>query len=127
MTKAARERLARLLGGEEAGAFSGQVSLPADVLRLEVEGVGPIRLPVKPTQAKKLCAVASHAKFGHRDETILDPAVRDTWEISPDLVSLDVPGLDAALAELADELGIPAGCLIEAELHALLVYGPGQC
>jgi len=49
MTKAARERLARLLGGEEAGAFSGQVSL-------------------------------------------------------------DVPGLDAALAELADELGIPAGC-----------------
>ncbi|HEY1622589.1 MAG TPA: hypothetical protein VGG16_02215 [Streptosporangiaceae bacterium] len=45
MTKAARERLARLLGGEEAGAFSGQVSLPADVPRLEVEGVGPIRLP----------------------------------------------------------------------------------
>ena len=38
MTKAARERLARLPGGEEAGAFSGQVSLPADVLRLEVGG-----------------------------------------------------------------------------------------
>ena len=31
MAKAARERLARLLGDEEAGAFSGQVSLPADV------------------------------------------------------------------------------------------------
>jgi hypothetical protein len=71
MTKAARERLARLLGGEEAGAFSGQVSLPADVPRLEVEGVGPIRLPVKAAQAKKLCAVASPAKFGHRDETIV--------------------------------------------------------
>ena len=126
MAKAARERLARLLGGEEAGAFSGQVSLPADLLRLEVEGVGPIRLPVKPAQAKKLCAVASPAKFGYRDETILDPAVRDTREISPDLVSLDVPGLDAALAELADDLGIPAGCRMEAELHALLVYGPGQ-
>jgi hypothetical protein len=39
MTKAARERLARLLGGEEAAAFSGQVSLPADALSLEVEGV----------------------------------------------------------------------------------------
>ena len=122
MAKAARERLARLLGGEEAGAFSGQVSLPADLLRLEVEGVGPIRLPVKPTQAKKLCAVASPAKFGHRDETILDPAVRDTREISPDLVSLDVPGLDAALAELADDLGIPAGCRME----DALLYGPGQ-
>jgi hypothetical protein len=51
VAKAARERLARLLSGEEAGAFSGQVSLPADVLRLEVAGVGPIRLPVKPAQA----------------------------------------------------------------------------
>lgn len=126
MTKAARERLARLLGGEEAAAFSGQVSLPADALSLEVEGVGPIRLPVKPPQAKKMCAVASPARFGHREETILDPAVRDTWEISSDLVRLDAPGLDAALAEMADELGIPAGCRLEADLHALLVYGPGQ-
>jgi hypothetical protein len=67
MTKAARERLARLLGGEEAAAFSGQVSLPADVLSLEVEGVGPIRLPVKPAQAKKMCVVASPAKFGYRE------------------------------------------------------------
>jgi hypothetical protein len=49
MAKAARERLARLLSGEEA--VSGQVSLPTDVLRLEVAGAGPIRLPVKPTQA----------------------------------------------------------------------------
>lgn len=91
MTKAARERLATLLGGEEAAAFSGQVSLPAEALSLEVEGVGPIRLPVKPPQAKKMCAVASPARFGHREETILDPAVRDTWEISPDLVRLDAP------------------------------------
>jgi hypothetical protein len=41
-------------------------------------------------------------------------------------VSLDIPGLDAALAELADELGIPAGCRMEADLHARPVYGPGQ-
>jgi hypothetical protein len=46
MAKGPEERLARLLGGEEAGAFSGQVSLPADGLRLEVDGVGPIRLPM---------------------------------------------------------------------------------
>ena len=66
-----------------------------------MEGVGLIRLPVKPAQAKKLCAVARPAKFGHRDETILDPAVRDAWEIFADLVSLDAPGLDAArLGEL---------------------------
>jgi len=74
--------------------------------------------------------VARPAHFGHREETILDPAVRDTWEISPDLVSLGGPSwalaLEGALTELADELGVPAGNRLEAELHALLVYGPGQ-
>ncbi len=130
MAKAARERLARLLAGQEAGAFSAQLSVPSDALRLEVDGVGQVRLPVRPAQAKKLCGVARPAHFGHREETILDPAVRDTWEISPDLVSLGgpswAPALEGALTELADQLGVPAGNRLEAELHALLVYGPGQ-
>ena len=90
----------------------------------------PLTAPVRPAQAKKLCGVARPAYFGHREETILDPAVRDTWEISPDLVSLGGPSwalaLEGALTELADELGVPAGNRLEAELHALLVYGPGQ-
>ncbi len=130
MAKAARERLARLLAGEEAVAFSAQLSVPSDTLHLEVDGVGQVRLPVRPAQAKKLCGVARPAHFGHREETILDPAVRDTWEISPDLVSQGgpswAPALEGALTELADELGVPAGNRLEAELHALLVYGPGQ-
>ena len=130
MAKAARERLARLLAGEEAVAFSAQLSVPSDTLHLEVDGVGQVRLPVRPAQAKKLCGVARPAHFGHREETILDPAVRDTWEPSPDLVSLGgpswAPALERALTELADELGVPAGNRLEAELHALLVYGPGQ-
>jgi 2OG-Fe(II) oxygenase superfamily len=130
MAKAARERLARLLAGEDAGAFSAQLSVASDALRLEVDGVGQVRLPVRPAQSKKLCEVARPAHFGHREETILDPAVRDTWEISPDLVSLGgpswAPALERALSELADELGVAVGNRLEAELHALLVYGPGQ-
>ena len=51
MAKAARERLARLLAGEEAGAFSAQLSVPSDALRLEVDGIGQVRLPVRPAQA----------------------------------------------------------------------------
>jgi hypothetical protein len=119
MAKAARERLARLLAGEEAVAFSAQLSVPSDTLHLEVDGVGRVRLPVRPAQAKKLSGVARPAHFGHREETILDPAVRDTWEISPDLVSLGgpswAPALEGALTQLADELGVPAGNRLEAE------------
>ena len=113
MAKAARERLARLLAGEEAGAFSAQLSMPSDALQLGVDGVGQVRLPVRPAQARKLCGAARPAHFGHREETILDPAVRDTWEISPDVVRLDgpswAPAMEGALAALADELGVPAG------------------
>ena len=121
MAKAARERLARLLAGQEAGAFSAQLSVPSDALRLEVDGVGQVRLPVRQAQAKKLCGVARPAHFGHREETILDPAVRYTWEISPDLVSLGgpswAPALEGALTEPADQLGVPAGNRLEAELQ----------
>ena len=118
-----------MLAGEEAGAFSAQLSVPSDALRLEVDGVGHVRLPVRPAQAKKLCVVARPAHFGHREETILDPAVRDTWEISPDLVSLGGPSwalaLEGALTDWRASSGFP-GNRLEAELHALLVYGPGQ-
>jgi hypothetical protein len=126
MAEAARERLARLLGGDEVPkSFSAQVLAPPDTLCLEVDGVGPIRLPVQPAQARKLCEAAERAKFGHQEETILDPAVRDTWEAPRQLVHLE-DSLGGALTELADELAVPKGCRLELELHALLVYMPGQ-
>ena len=125
MAKAARERLARLLAGEEAVAFSAQLSVPSDTLHLEVDGVGQVRLPVRPAQAKKLCGWPGPLTSGIVRRPSSIAAVRDTWEISPDLVSLGgpswAPALEGALTELADELGVPAGNRLEAELHALLV------
>ena len=47
-------------------------------------------------------------------------SVRDTWEVSRDLVTVDAPALDEALAEIADELGAQKGCRLEAELHAMI-------
>ena len=46
MGRTARERLAKLLDDAEAPrAFSAQILAPADALRVEVDGVGPCRLP----------------------------------------------------------------------------------
>ena len=131
MTHTPRERLAKLLDDAESpGSFSAQLQVPAGSLHLEVEGVGQIRLPVRAPQARKLCDVARPARFGRGEQTLTDPSVRDTWEIPPDLITITGPvwaaTLDGVLVEVRHQLGLPLGSRLEAELHAMLVYGPGQ-
>ena len=131
MTKTARERLARLLGDSEpAGSFSAQLLAPAHLLQLEVSGVGPVSLPVRAPLAKKLIAVARPAMFGRAEETLTDTSVRDTWELTPDQITLGGPGwtalMERALEHFRDELGLPRTSRLRAELHSMLVYGKGQ-
>ena len=131
MGRTARERLAKLLDDAEApGASSAQILAPADALQVEVDGVGAVQAPVRAPLAKKLIAVAQPAKFGRGDQTLTDTSVRDTWEITPDLVTLNGPAweatLGAVLDSVRDELGLPPTTKLRAELHAMLVYGKGQ-
>ncbi len=131
MTRTARERLARLLGDSGAdGSSSVQLSAPTHLLQLEVSGVGPVRLPVRAPLAKKLIAVARPAMFGRGQETLTDTGVRDTWELTPDQVSLGGAGwtalMDRALEQFRDELGLSPATRLRAELHSMLVYGKGQ-
>src|SRR6266704_5015590 len=122
-----RERLARVLDGSRVpGAFSAQLSVPARDVRLTVAGAGPISLPVKAPQAKRLIASARPARFGRGEQTLTDLSVRDTWEITPDQVTLTGLDWDTILTEVRNELGLPARARLRAEPHALLVYGKGQ-
>jgi hypothetical protein len=54
----------------------------------EVEGVGPIALPLLPAQAVELIAVAGRAPCGRGGETLVDTAVRRTWQIGADRVRI---------------------------------------
>jgi hypothetical protein len=122
-----RDRLASVLDGSPApGAFSVQLSVPARDVRLTVAGAGPISFPVKAPQAKRMIASARPARFGRGEQTLTDLSVRDTWEITPDQVTLTGLDWDAILAEVRDGLGLPARVRLRAEPHALLVYGKGQ-
>src|SRR4051794_40563397 len=49
----------------------------ADLLapRLEVEGVGPIALPLLPVQAEQLIATAERAPYGRGEDTLTDTKV----------------------------------------------------
>ena len=122
-----RERLARVLDGSQPpGAFSAQLSVPARDVRLTVAGAGPVSFPVRAPQARRMIACARPARFGRGEQTLMDLGVRDTWEITPDQVTLTGLDWDAILAEVRDGLGLPSRARLRAEPHALLVYGKGQ-
>ncbi|QHK18927.1 2OG-Fe(II) oxygenase [Pseudarthrobacter psychrotolerans] len=131
MPKPARDRLAQLLAGTEpARADSAMLRLPGNVLTLEVADLGLVQTPIRAAQAKKLIAVARPAVYGRGEQTLSDTSVRDTLEVAPDRVRLGGPSwqthLDGALEHFREELGLPAGARLTAELHSLLVYGKGQ-
>lgn len=127
----ARDRLTRLLAGDQAvGSQSAMLRLPGDAVEVHVTDVGALTLPVRAATAKRLISVARPALFGRGQETLSDRSVRDTWELTPAQVTLGGPKwdahLEAALTHFRDELGLPPGSQLRAELHSLLVYGKGQ-
>ncbi|MGH8239740.1 MAG: 2OG-Fe(II) oxygenase, partial [Steroidobacteraceae bacterium] len=127
MLRELAESLARI-GAQ--GSFATRRSVPPGDLKLEVQGVGRIRLPIAATTARKLCAVARPARHGYKDQTRLDPRVRDTREIAKNRISIDQPRWQKTLApeleRIRRDLGLPEGCRLKAQLHNLLIYAPGQ-
>jgi hypothetical protein len=116
------------IGG--SGKFATRATAPADDLHLEVRGVGRVRFPVTSTAARKLCGVARPALHGFKAETRFDPRVRDTWEVAKSRISIDQSRWTDTLATELDRirrnLGLPDGYQLKAQLHNMLVYGPGQ-
>jgi predicted 2-oxoglutarate/Fe(II)-dependent dioxygenase YbiX len=123
------QKLAEILGGvDRPGDFfaSGRSEFLAP--RLEVEGVGPIALPLLPAQAKQLIKAATRAPYGRGGDTIVDTNVRRTWQIEASRVSISGKHwgktLDGIVARAAEGLGVVEP--VTAELYKLLVYDKGS-
>ena len=101
---------------------------PASALRVVVDGLGAVPLPLTDADARRLMQIAGPARFGRGEETLTDRSVRDTWEVPRELVRVEwaPPGLAADLDVVRDELGLPSSSRLTAELHSLLVYERGQ-
>src|SRR3954453_6479345 len=95
---------------------------------LEVDGVGPVALPLLPMQAKELIAVAEPAPYGRGQETVIDPAVRRCHQIGPDRVRIRgrhwARTLETILTRVAEGLGVDTP--ITAEFYKLLLYDEGS-
>jgi hypothetical protein len=126
-----REQLAELLGDLRGpGSFATRRTAAASDLAIEVQGVGPLRLPVTAAQAKELRLIARPAKHGQDERTVLDRRVRDTWEIPRSRVRIDKRRWNHTLTPMLDtvrnDLGLAPTARLRAELHSMLVYEPGQ-
>jgi hypothetical protein len=112
------------------GTFAVKLDVNADDLRIEVTGVGRVGFPISKAKAAALCRIAKPARHGFKDQTVLDTAVRDTWEIARSKIRIDEPRwrkvLSAALERIARGLGLGPGAGLRASLHNMLVYAPGQ-
>ncbi|MCW2930674.1 MAG: 2OG-Fe(II) oxygenase, partial [Actinomycetia bacterium] len=128
MGTAARDRLAKLLGGGAQAASSMQLHAPVGDIRVEVEGAGRIQYPVTAAKAKKLITLSAPARFGRGEKTLTDPQVRDTWEVPKNLVSIgwDTAARESVLADVREGLGLPWNCELDIDFHSMLVYETGQ-
>lgn len=110
--------------GDFYAAGATELLLP----RLEVNGVGPIALPLLPTQAEQLIAVAERAPYGRGGETLLDTTVRRTWQIGADRIRIEgkhwARTLEAVVARATAGLGVTEP--VAAELCKLLIYDQGS-
>lgn len=106
------------------GSFAVRVLERSNAISVTVEGQ-KIGLPVPADQVEALCQRARPARHGYKDETRLDPGVRDTWEIPGSQIVFS--GADSLpLEQLRIGLGLPRGCHLQAQLYNLLIYKPGQ-
>ena len=123
------EDVAQLLAGvRRSGDFHVSGTLETLAPGLQVEGVGPVALPLLKEQAERLVSVARQAPFGRGSETLVDTDVRRTWQIDSGQVSLTgrtwADTLETIVGRVADGLSVDGQ--VSAELYKLLLYEEGS-
>ena len=95
---------------------------------MRVRPVGTIAFPILETQVRSLIDAAERAPYGRGPDTVLDPSVRDCWQIGANRVQLSGAGwqktMRSILESVTDGLGCPRKSL-RAKLYKLLVYEQG--
>ena len=113
---------------DRPGSFCASGSEPAILPGLEVDGIGPIGLPLTTKQAKELARLGTQAPYGKGEKTLVDRSVRRVRRLEPGRFALTNPGwkpfLERVVGRVQAELGLEAQKL-EAHRHDLLLYEPG--
>jgi predicted 2-oxoglutarate/Fe(II)-dependent dioxygenase YbiX len=95
---------------------------------LSVQGLGMLSLPFQHSQLMPLLAQAALAPFGRGAQTVVDTAVRHTWQIDAGALTFGgrnwQQSLNAIATCAADGLGVLEP--VKAQLYKLLIYDTGS-
>jgi hypothetical protein len=130
MSHTVARELSRVLDKiDRPGTFCVSGSAPAVLPGLEVEGLGPIGLPLTAKQAKELKSRCEQAPYGKGEETVVDTSVRNVWRMKPEHFTLTNPDWEKFLRQtvrkVQEELGLERQKLAS-HLYELLLYEPGS-
>lgn len=128
MTQLAHDLADVLHAVEHPGDFYASGTLDMHPLRLEVEGIGPLALPLLPAQADQLIAQAEQAPYGRGGDTVVDTEVRRTWQLDAEQVTIGGRRWAEDLARIIREAAVGLGVSgqVEAEFYKVLVYDTGS-
>jgi len=114
---------------QSSGSFCCKLDFPFTDLDLDVKSAGRLSFPLNRKTAAALIKEASAAKYGLRDQTLLDKNVRNAWEISKTKLKTGQNwqnSLRSLLDRIQEKLGLPDHLSLVAQLYNLLIYEPGQ-
>ena len=110
------------------GEFFVAGSLEIPMPRVEVKGVGTLSFPIPRPQIEALIQHATRAPYGHGEETLVDTAVRNVWQIAPGEVTISGKSWSESFQTILSKVTVGLGCqkaTVFAELYKMLVYDHG--
>ncbi|MCA9175864.1 MAG: 2OG-Fe(II) oxygenase [Planctomycetales bacterium] len=123
--------IAKILGAIEQTsktvAFCTAGVLDLSETAFDIQGMGAVKLPLRPKDVRELLGAAERAPYGKGTQTLVDTSVRDSLEVDGGRITLPQSWTDAihsAAAAAAASLGMPAH-RIQATLYKLLIYPKG--
>ncbi|KAF5606868.1 2OG-Fe(II) oxygenase superfamily [Fusarium subglutinans] len=115
--------LLEAINSEGSFAFNAKLDIPSS-FDISVNDVGAISLPLGEAQARQIIKQARQAPYGKGSETIVDTAVRNTWELDPTQFTINWLRWPALLQQVCqmvtEKMGINTP--IRAELYKMLLY-----
>ena len=92
--------------------------LPKDV-NIEVKDFGRLNLPLEDPQASELIKVCKRAPYGKNEQTLIDPNVRDSYQLDPSNVTITNGDWDKKLQQLVNRVGKSLGCKGQIEVKRI--------
>ncbi|KAI9625870.1 hypothetical protein H4Q26_016118 [Puccinia striiformis f. sp. tritici PST-130] len=111
-----------------SGTFAAWEALPTiPPTGLVVDGVGEVPMPMGTEQVRQLIAKSHQAPFGRGSETLVDVAVRNTWQVNGDQLRFLDPAWQGYLVDLSKRVATSLGIEgpIRTELFKMLIYEKG--